>query len=201
MQGASAANVYVVGLALLVDTVDSTRIGECMGYVSLAMSVGTLMGPILGGVVYETGGYYAVFGMIFGLIGNNFCLRVPMVEKKLAKEWLSQAPIVTDVTVPSKSSDEVVVDDGIVPPVEDVSSELRIQVEYSISVGSREASTSQREKLANAPRTDSRLPTILTLASSPRLLFTLWGAMVPTAVLSALDAVSRSKQSLFHITK
>jgi MFS family permease len=58
LQGASAAAVWVVGLALVVDTVDTLKVGEYMGYVSWAMSFGALMGPILGGVVYDTAGYY-----------------------------------------------------------------------------------------------------------------------------------------------
>jgi MFS family permease len=58
LQGASAAAVWVIGLALVVDTVDSNKVGEYFGYVSWAISLGALMGPILGGVVYDTGGYY-----------------------------------------------------------------------------------------------------------------------------------------------
>ena len=52
LQGFSASIVWITGLALLVDTVGSEQIGETMGIVSLAYSVGILIAPLLGGVVY-----------------------------------------------------------------------------------------------------------------------------------------------------
>lgn len=68
-QGISAAVVWVVGLALLVDTVGKESVGLAMGTVSLALSLGIFMAPLLGGVVYDKGGYYAVFAMAFAVVG------------------------------------------------------------------------------------------------------------------------------------
>lgn len=59
LQGMSAAVVWVVGLALLADTVGRDEIGKAMGIVSAALSAGMFVAPLLGGVVYEHGGYYA----------------------------------------------------------------------------------------------------------------------------------------------
>lgn len=53
LQGLSAAVVWVVGLALLQDTVGSESIGQAMGYVGIAMSLAYLLGPLLGGIVFE----------------------------------------------------------------------------------------------------------------------------------------------------
>ena len=58
-----------------------------MGYVAMSMSVSVLVGPLLGGVVYDKAGYYAVFTMAFGLIGVDIVLRVLLVEKKIARQW------------------------------------------------------------------------------------------------------------------
>jgi MFS family permease len=52
LQGISAAVVWTTGLALLADTVGQKDVGHAMGYVSLAMSLGILVGPLLGGVVF-----------------------------------------------------------------------------------------------------------------------------------------------------
>lgn len=87
LQGASAAVVWVVGLALLVDTVGQTDVGQAMGYVSMAMSLAVLLAPLLGGVVLEHGGYDAVFAMAYALIGVDVVLRLVLVEKKVAKQW------------------------------------------------------------------------------------------------------------------
>jgi MFS family permease len=60
-----------------------------MGYVAMATSLGSLSGPLLGGVVYAQAGYYAVFAMGFAIIGVDILLRLMMVEKSVARQWLS----------------------------------------------------------------------------------------------------------------
>lgn len=52
LQGISAAAVSVVGLAMVADNVEKGRVTESMGYVSMAMSVGLLVGPAIGGVTF-----------------------------------------------------------------------------------------------------------------------------------------------------
>lgn len=51
LQGLSSAVVWTVGMALVVDTVGKDETGVAMGYVSMAMTVGTVSGPFLGGIV------------------------------------------------------------------------------------------------------------------------------------------------------
>ncbi|KAI4195261.1 MAG: hypothetical protein LQ348_002488 [Seirophora lacunosa] len=87
LQGASAAIVWTVGLALLVDTVGQKEVGQAMGYVSISMSVAILVAPLLGGVVYDRGGYYGVYYMAFALIVLDIILRMAMIEKKVAQKW------------------------------------------------------------------------------------------------------------------
>ncbi|KAF2091264.1 MFS general substrate transporter [Saccharata proteae CBS 121410] len=87
LQGASAAVVWVVGLALLVDTVGQEDVGQAMGYVSMAMSLAIMLGPLLGGVVFDKAGYTAVFAMAYGLIGLDVVLRLVLVEKKVARRY------------------------------------------------------------------------------------------------------------------
>lgn len=50
--------------------------------------VGFGLGSVLGGVVYEAGGYYAAFGMALGLIGLDLIMRLALVEKRRANKWL-----------------------------------------------------------------------------------------------------------------
>ncbi|KAL8713309.1 MAG: hypothetical protein Q9220_002508 [cf. Caloplaca sp. 1 TL-2023] len=87
LQGMSAAIVWTVGLALLVDTVGQREIGQVMGFVSIAMSVAILVAPLLGGVVYDRSGYYGVYYMAFALIVVDIILRMAMIEKKVARKW------------------------------------------------------------------------------------------------------------------
>jgi predicted MFS family arabinose efflux permease len=51
LQGLSAAVVWTVSMALIVDTVGKDQIGAAMGIVSMAMTVGTVSGPFIGGLV------------------------------------------------------------------------------------------------------------------------------------------------------
>jgi MFS family permease len=87
IQGIAAAVVWTVGAALLVDTVGEDNVAQALGYVVISMNVGYLLAPLLGGVVYNQGGYYAVFGMAFGLIGLDIILRLFLIEQKIAKQW------------------------------------------------------------------------------------------------------------------
>ncbi|EHA24883.1 hypothetical protein ASPNIDRAFT_210350 [Aspergillus niger ATCC 1015] len=61
LQGLSAAVVWTVGLALVVDTVGKDQVGAAMGYVSMALTVGTVF---------------------------DICLRLVMVEPKNAAQWI-----------------------------------------------------------------------------------------------------------------
>lgn len=56
LQGAAAAIVWTVGLALMVDTVGRAEIGQMLGYVGISMTLGLLAAPLLGGVVYDEAG-------------------------------------------------------------------------------------------------------------------------------------------------
>ena len=82
IQGLSSGLVWSVGLALLVDTVGPGQIGQAMGYVGIGINLGVLLSPLLGGVVFNRGGYYSVFAMVFALIALDITLRLAIVERK-----------------------------------------------------------------------------------------------------------------------
>ncbi|KAK2025103.1 MFS general substrate transporter [Colletotrichum zoysiae] len=95
LQGASAALVWTVGLALIVDATSSENIGKAMGWVGMAMSAGILSSPMLGGLVYRASGYYAVFAMCFGLIAVDTAMRLAAIDVKTAQALLSEPQIIT----------------------------------------------------------------------------------------------------------
>ena len=87
-QGAAAAIVWVVGISLMADNLGKDGLGQAIGYMAMAGSVGTLAGPLLGGVLYQECGYYAVFCLAFGLIGLDIFLRLILIERRHAVKWL-----------------------------------------------------------------------------------------------------------------
>lgn len=95
LQGLSAAIVWTVGLALMVDTVPD-KIGEAMGYSAIAMSMGLLVSPAIGGAVFAAKGYYAVYYIAFGCIFLDIILRLILIEKKFARQWIGDEQDLSD---------------------------------------------------------------------------------------------------------
>ncbi|OOQ88569.1 putative MFS transporter [Penicillium brasilianum] len=167
-QGAAAAVVWTVGIALLVDTVGKEGLGQAIGYVSMSLSIGTLAGPLLGGVLYQHGGYYSVFGLAFGLIGIDILLRLILIEKKHAARWLTpeRRPLSPEQNVGEKT-----------PP--DTAPESSVMGNSTPSDPSEKQSTKARNPLVQA----------ITLLSSSRLIVSLWGYFIVSLVLTSFDSV------------
>jgi MFS family permease len=196
LQGFSAAVVWTVGFALLVDTVGQKDIGQTLGYVSISMSVSILVAPLLGGVVYQRAGYYAVFYLSFSLIALDIFMRLVLIEKKIAQQWVENSAADEDAvnvsnpahgldsdTIqedPEKSNIEAANISGLVPEME------------SIWQGGS-ASPDDRQIYESAATTTnhevSKYPAIVTLLKSRRLLTALWGVVVQGSQNTAFDSV------------
>lgn len=160
LQGLSASVVWTVGLALMADSVEPEEVGERMGYVTIGMSLGGLMAPLLGGVVFEQSGYYSVFAMCFALIGLDIFFRLTMIERKTAAKWLPSA--LPDLGLPSQVSA------ASAPPPQD-------------PVGTDNTSSATRRR--------TNLPPLITLLRSPRLLAALLGCFVQASLLTSFDTI------------
>ena len=180
LQGISASVVWTVGLALLSDTVENDKIGQAMGYTAAAFSVGSLAGPLLGGVVYARGGYYAVFAMGFVLIGLDIILRLLMIEKSVAAQWT-----VSPLTV---SQNTHAVEPKIEAPSTPGHSHGDIQPIQALVETNVVELTIEPEVKSQSTRSLSRLPPILRLLLMPRLLVSLFGCFVAAVSLAAFDS-------------
>lgn len=159
LQGISAAIVWTVGLALLADTVGHDTIGQAIGYTSISMSVSVLVGPLLGGVVYDKAGYYSVYYMAFGLIILDILLRLALIEKKVAKQWDTKQASVNI----GASSLPLPLPNGSAAPASLVSQDN--------------------------PKQKRAIPPILTLLKSRRLLAALFCTLAQSILFAAWDAV------------
>jgi MFS family permease len=63
VQGTSGAATWSAGLALIADTFGPSERGVRLGTAMAIMSVGTLLGPVVGGIVYDSLGYSATFAL------------------------------------------------------------------------------------------------------------------------------------------
>ena len=173
LQGVSAAIVWTVGLALLVDTVGPEIIGQAVGYVSISMSVAILVAPLLGGVVYDKAGYFAVYYMAFGMIILDILLRMLLVERKVARQWITEGGAVPETSEGEKSEREgsaTISSPTPVPPLPP----------SPPPASSTDHGPEQQAKPCKA---------ILLLISSRRLLAALFCTLTQSILLTAWDAV------------
>ena len=88
LQGLSTAITYTVGLALLMETVGTDKIGRWMGTALSSSSFGLIASPLLGGLVYSRAAYMSMFAMAISLIMFDILMRLCMIEKKTAAKYL-----------------------------------------------------------------------------------------------------------------
>ncbi|PTB75495.1 MFS general substrate transporter [Trichoderma longibrachiatum ATCC 18648] len=92
LQGASEALVWVSGIAFLVSQVDEANLGVCMGYTTLGATVGELLGPLVGGYLYERLGHWVVFAVVEAVIAVDVALRLLVKERDKGSASQKQDP-------------------------------------------------------------------------------------------------------------
>ncbi|KAF2032926.1 MFS transporter-like protein [Setomelanomma holmii] len=173
LQGASAAVVWVVGLALLADTVPQDQLSQATGWISLGMSLGILVAPLLGGVVFEHASYNAVFAMAYALIGIDIALRLLLVEKKVAKRW---DPVIIEPAA-------AVTNDGTIAPTPTSNGS---DEEKALGAAANHTTIDPTEY---RQRRRDRLPPVLSLLYSRRLWAALICSLLQAALLTSFDSV------------
>lgn len=176
LHGVSAGVLWVVCLALLSDTVGQAGIGQAVGIIGIPMSLGPIIGPLLGGVIYSNGGYHAVFGVMFALLAIDAFLRIVMIEKKTAQKWFA-----TDDTLP---------DTAEVRPVPDPSVSLTPCLEsfdtsYTINKNNGETIN---PTLPSRNVWNGRIPPRLKLLISFRMMVALTGGLLQSSLNVAFDS-------------
>ncbi|KAI1764184.1 MFS general substrate transporter [Hypoxylon sp. FL1150] len=190
LQGFSAAIVWTVGCALLVDTMDKA-IGVAMGYVGISMSVGLLIAPAIGGAVYSAAGYYAVYYIAFGVVAVDVLLRLFMIEKKVARQWINEEHS-SHLSAEADQTDVERIDppnafpqgrDNSIRPSREISQPQESSQEKR---NEAEIKGGQTPELT-AEHTSMRWR-VKTLLKSPRLLSALWGLFVQAGIMMGFDA-------------
>lgn len=177
--------VWVVGLALLADTVGKEHAGQSMGYVAMAYSVAALIAPLLGGVVYDKAGYYSVFAMAFGMIALDIFLRLVLIEKKVAKRWLAEPE--QSVSMPHLTPAS--------PSVGTAEATGQQEPDHKHS-----ADISQSTPPEGSTITIKRaLPPIIILLKSRRMQATFWASTIDAMILTGFDVtLPLFVQDAFH---
>lgn len=167
LEGLSSAVVSTVGYALLTDVVDPAHLGKAMGYTSLALSFGLLIGPVVGGVLYEYCGYFQVYLPAFGLIAMEIILRLMIIEREKPAR-----PPPSSSSSPAKAAAAA---ENDVPPSEETSPLLHHHHPTSTN---------------DAPAQPAVVPlnAYTTLLSSPRFLTALAALLVLNSIACGFDS-------------
>jgi multidrug resistance protein len=108
VQGAADAVTWVVGFALIADLYRPAERGRVMGFVMSGTSFGLMIGPTLGGWLYEAGGvelpFYAV--AVAALLVAGLLLVVPFPASQAPAE---RVPILTIVREPAVTTCALIV--------------------------------------------------------------------------------------------
>jgi MFS family permease len=144
-------------------------VGQAMAYVSSAMSVGLILGPLLGGVIYQRHGYYAAFGLAFAFIGLDLVLRLIIVEKKIAVRYTA-TPL-----VPDQENPQIV---KLQP----------LPATTGMSTSNSALALSEEVPVPPLNVQRSRIPHVIRILKYPRLLVALFISFVQALILSAFDA-------------
>ncbi|SMQ51844.1 unnamed protein product [Zymoseptoria tritici ST99CH_3D7] len=171
LQGFSSLVVWATGLAVLVDTVGCKHIGEYMGYIGIALNMGSLVAPMVGGVVFAQAGYNAVFGVVTAVVGLDILFRLIMKEKT-PSETTSVAPLQDDL---ESGSPDIKEKEKTVVTIETISQ-------------SSSPSTSTLDLTTTTP-SRRHLPPVIRLLNSLRFCVAIWGVFVISCVFSAFQAV------------
>ncbi|CAH7670427.1 major facilitator superfamily domain-containing protein [Phakopsora pachyrhizi] len=92
IQGFSGTIVWTIGFALICDKVPESQLASVIGYVMMGWSLGALVGPLVGGALYDSLGFNSI--LIFNLIlaAVDFTFRLFLLEEKKIKIELKKPP-------------------------------------------------------------------------------------------------------------
>ncbi|KAI2776139.1 MFS general substrate transporter [Daldinia loculata] len=201
LQGISAAVVWTIGFAMILDTVGPQNLGKVVGSIFSFISVGELMAPVIGGVLYEKTGYSGVFGVAAGVLGLDFLMRLLVVEKKTAARYnVDQVPHSQNRQQDSHE-DYGTTRGEDVEDVEDANNNREDATEHDALLHNKNLKDNEIYKIRHEPNRIVREFPILVCFRSPRLLVGMALSFVQASLLAVFDAtIPTEAQSLFEFT-
>ncbi|KAF2491491.1 MFS general substrate transporter [Lophium mytilinum] len=204
LQGFSSSILYTVGLAVLVHTVDHDEVGQWMGTAMSANNIGMIISPLIGGIVYDKAGKRWVFAIMVALGAIDVVLRLLMNEQKRDTSGVNgsstQSHEVPHEAVQEKEKEkpqghylDVSRPQTAVSALSKEYLSLQLSLHGNLSqvpiVSSNTAGSSTPDTIQAAPTQFRRLPGVLSLLKSPRLLAALYGCFINECIVSSLCAV------------
>ena len=80
-QGAAASLLWIISMATIADTVGSAHMGKTMGIIGPIFSAGALFGPMIGGLLLSSVGYWHTWIAALVMISLDLLLRLAMIDR------------------------------------------------------------------------------------------------------------------------
>lgn len=211
LQGLAASVIYTAGLALVADAVGADEIGAWsrsifynariayrllmhfnrMGFVLSGTTLGILFAPFIAGIVYDRAGYYAVFGIVFGVFGFDLILRVFMIEKRQAIKWLVDHN--DDPETNGATSNKTSGGSGLDRPSNGATESNNKNDSQSREPLHATEGTALLDQNHQASSQSSRFrrtfPKAVILWTSPRLIAAVYGCLTQNMLLASIDSI------------
>ncbi|KAF8865398.1 MFS general substrate transporter [Acephala macrosclerotiorum] len=198
LQDLAALVVYTLWFALLADTAPEGDIGQWMGFALSSLNVGIIIGPAIGGALYDNFGYGSLFFAVFALVGIDVILRLVIVEKKVAAR-LYEAQKRDTRRLYEVEDQEAGRPYGTFQSCNEESPSAQQHPPTTSKGASRPASPTNMPaeqaplltgspNLNNAEDKSSHPLPIVTLLQSPRILTNFYGAFITISTLVSFDA-------------
>ncbi|CAG8938921.1 unnamed protein product [Penicillium salamii] len=200
LQGLSAAAVWVVGLAIIVDNAPSERVGAAIGETTIGLTWGLITGPMVGGYIYDKFGYYGSFSIPAVLITLDVALRFVMLEKPsmfLRRIMPNLAVFLTMIDSSKQNKPERSLHPRHISPpsnIDDISNEQQTGMAHqSLMCQNSDAEQAPLLQSSSGPdevtKTKQQKATILHLLLTPRLPVALLATLSMAMIFSSLETV------------
>lgn len=80
-QGAAASLLWIASLTTIADTVGSGDMGKTLGVIGPVVSTGAFFGPMTGGLLLSSAGYWHTWSAAVAMIALDLILRLAMIDK------------------------------------------------------------------------------------------------------------------------
>lgn len=171
IQGASTTFTWVTGLSFLVAQVGECDLGEYVGWTTVGVAVGEVVGPFVGGPIYDYLGHWATFGIVEALLFVDILFRLLAKEKKPRVDTEIRAEQGTEARTEQDSESD------------------------RLLQGGQAVSTNYNTTHGDTKGTDSPASVVSSLAWN--WLGTVFALVVIFTVRGSLEVVSRSTRVLF----
>ncbi|MCJ1451356.1 hypothetical protein MMC28_001692 [Mycoblastus sanguinarius] len=170
-------------MAILADTAGPKDAGLAMGFVTMCIALGVVLGPMLGGILYHHFGYEAVFVSAYSLVVLDLLLRIFMLldKDKSPQEAALKPNVQTYGTFPSN-------DGNTEQPATPKHGQKMRQPSLNSSVTASSGESMPLRSQRWTQRTAHQNP-LLILLSTPRMLAAILSDFMQSLVLTGLESI------------